>query len=64
MSQYVEVANQVLILKERGWVEKHGFWSHPQKTYPHFTSGAKGPKIENQVYLFTFQQAIKAEGLE
>ena len=60
MSQYVEEANQVLILKERGWTEKHEFWSHPRYVSRNFTAG----KVEIKMYLFTFEQAIKKEGLE
>ena len=60
MSQYVEEANQVLILKERGWEEKHGFWSHPRYVSRRYSDG----KVEIHLYLFNFDQVLKKEGLE
>ena len=52
MSAYVEIANQVLILKERGWTEKHGLWTHPKRLY------------QGLPYMFSFAQAICAEGIQ
>lgn len=60
MSQYVEEANQVLILKGRGWTEKHGLWSHPRYVSRTFKAGT----VELHLYLFTFEQAIKKENLQ
>ena len=60
MSAYVEIANQVLILKERGWTEKYDFWSHPKYVSRNF----RGGKWEIKLYLYTFEQAIRMEGIE
>lgn len=61
MSQYVEEANQVIILKERGWSERFGFWSNPIYTQRRFVGTEKADEIP---YLFTFEQVCKKEGIE
>lgn len=60
MSAYTELASQVQILKERGWTEKHGFWSHPKYYFRPFISRDE----HVQIYLFTFEQVVKKEGIQ
>lgn len=53
MSIYVEEANQVRLLLVWGWVYEKGLWYHPDK---------KEPTTQNPM-MFTFEQAVKIEGL-
>ena len=51
---------QVCRLRELGWIEKDGFWSNPK-----YTQRRLYEEVEfEDVFLFTFEQVIKKEGLE
>lgn len=50
-SQLGEKLEKVIGLKKAGWIQKYNQWTHPKRVY------------QGLPYIFTFEQAVKAEGL-